>query len=105
MIDWSVCKVEEFSLEVDAEEIQEVGQQQLFPIRVFYKDGALAFLKSVPIRSEFYLQLCQREDWKKKLMTILNHRVKEEIAGRIRAKQMRIGDKLEFMESGRNNIV
>ncbi|MBN4077923.1 hypothetical protein JYT29_01185 [Nitrospina gracilis] len=105
MIDWSTCKLEDFSLEVDAEEIQEIGQRQMFPVRVFYKDGVLVFLTSVPIRSEFYLQLRQREDWKEKLMMILNQRVKDEIAERIRCQEMAIDDKLEFMESGRNTIV
>ncbi len=105
MIDWSTCKLEDFSLEVDAEEIQEIGQRQMFPVRVFYKDGTLAFFTSVPIRSEFYLQLRQRKDWKEKLMTILNQRVKDEIAERIRCQQMAIDDKLEFMELGRNAIV
>ena len=105
MINWSSCKLEDFSLEVDAEEIQEIGQRQMFPVRVFYKDGAFAFFTSVPIRSEFYLQLRQREDWKEKLMTILNQRVKDEIAEKIRCQQMAIDDKLEFIESGRNAIV
>ncbi len=104
-MDWTQCKPEDFSMEVDVEEIREVGQRQMFPVRVFYKDGSLAFLTSVPIRSEFYLQLRQREDWKEKLMTILNQRVKDEIAERIRCQQMAIDDKLEFMESGRNAIV
>lgn len=105
MLDWTNCKPEDFSMEVEAEEIQEVGQRQMFPVRVFYKDGELAFLKSIPLRSEFYLQLRQREDWKEKLMAILNQRVKEEIIERIRSKQMAIDDKLDFLESGRKAIM
>lgn len=104
-MDWSDCKLEDFSMEVDVEEIREVGQRQLFPVRVFYKDGEMAFIKSIPLRSEFYLQLRQREDWKEKLMTILNQRVKNEIAERIRSSQMTIDDKLDFIESGRSAII
>ncbi len=105
MLDWTICKPEEFSLEIDAEEIQEVRQQQMFPVRVFYKDGTLAFLKSIPLRSEFYLQLRQREDWKEKLMAILKQRVKDEIAERIRSSHITIDDKLGFIESGRSAII
>lgn len=104
-MDWSGCKIEDFSMEVDAVEIQQVGQRQMFPVRVFYKDGTLALFKSIPLQSEFYLQLRQREDWKEKLMAILNQRVKEEIVEKIRSKQIAIGDKLDFMESGRKVIM
>ena len=38
MLDWAKCKPEDFSMQVDVEEIQEVGQRQMFPVRVFYKD-------------------------------------------------------------------
>ena len=47
MIDWSQCRVEDFSLVVDGDEIQQVGQTQLFPVRVFYKGETFAFIKSV----------------------------------------------------------
>jgi hypothetical protein len=104
MIDWSQCRVEDFSLVVDGEEIQEVGQTQLFPVRVFYKEDTFAFMKSVPLRSEFYSQLRQRDDWKDRLMEILNNRVKEDIVSKIRAGSVGIDDKLELMAVGKNSI-
>lgn len=104
MMDWSVCKLEDFSMEVDVEGIQEIGKRQMFPVRVFFKDGTLAFLKSVPVRSEFYLQLRERNDWKEKLMTILNQRVQAEISERIRSRKMAIDDKLELIGLGRRVI-
>ena len=39
MLDWSNCRPNDFSFEIDAEEIQEIGQRQMFPIKVFYKDA------------------------------------------------------------------
>lgn len=103
-MDWGSCKLEDFSMEVDAEEIQEIGQQKMFPVHVFYKDGTLALLKSIPIRSDFYIQLRQREDWEEKLMGILKKRVKEDLAEKIRSKQMAVDEKLDFMEMGRSPI-
>ncbi|MBC8284338.1 MAG: hypothetical protein H8E32_11040 [Nitrospinae bacterium] len=105
MMDWNICKPDDFSMEVDVENIQEIGQRQMFPVRVFYKDGTLAFYKSIPLRSEFYLQLRGRKDWKEKLMVILNQRIKEEIGERIHSRQMGMDDKLEFIGSVRNAIV
>ncbi len=104
MIDWSQCTVNDFSLVVDVEEIQEVGQSQLFPVRVFYKGDTFAFMKSVPIRSEFYSQLRQKKDWKVRLMTILKNRVREDIDDKIRAKRIDIDDKLALMDIGANRI-
>ncbi len=104
MIDWSQCTVNDFSLVVDGEEIQEVGQSQLFPVRVFYKGDTFAFMKSVPIRSEFYSQLRQKKDWKVRLMTILKNRVREDIDDKIRAKRIDIDDKLALMDIGANRI-
>jgi len=98
------CKIEDFSMEVDAVEIQQVGQRQMFPVRVFYKDGTLALFKSIPLQTEFYFQLRQRKDWKEKLLAILNQRVKEELVEKIRSKQMVIDDKLDFIELGPNAI-
>ena len=104
MLDWSNCRPNDFSFEIDAEEIQEIGQRQMFPIKVFYKDGTLAFIKSIPLRSEFYWQLREREDWKEKLMAILKQRLKEEISQRTRSNQMTIDDKLEIIETSKKTI-
>jgi len=101
MIDWSQCRTEDFKLVVDGEEIQQVGQTQLFPVRVFYKGETFAFQKSVPLRAEFYAQLREREDWKEQLMEILKNRVREEIVERIRSSQIGIDDKLELMATSK----
>jgi|CryGeyStandDraft_13_1057135.scaffolds.fasta_scaffold120049_1 hypothetical protein len=101
MIDWSQCRTEDFNLVVDGEEIQQVGQTQLFPVRVFYKGETFAFQKSVPLRAEFYAQLREREDWKEQLMEILKNRVREEIVERIRSSQIGIDDKLELMATSK----
>lgn len=104
MIDWSQCRAEDFNLVVDGEEIQQVGQTQLFPVRVFYKGETFAFQKSVPLRAEFYAQLREREDWKERLMEILKNRVREEIDEKIHSNQIGIDDKLELMTVGKNRV-
>lgn len=104
MIDWSQCLATDFSLVVDGEEIQQVGQTQLFPVRVFYKGDTFVFTKSVPIRSDFYDQLRGKKDWKERLMIILKNRVREDIDEKIRSSRMGIDDKLALMNSGNNQI-
>lgn len=104
MIDWSQCKAEDFSLVVDGEEIQQVGQTQLFPVRVFYKGEIFAFMKSIPLRTEFYSQLREKEDWKERLMEILKNRVREEINEKIRTNRIGIDEKIELMDFGRERI-
>ncbi|MZH02250.1 MAG: hypothetical protein F3745_02270 [Nitrospinae bacterium] len=105
MIDWSQCKAEDFSLVVDGEEIQQVGQTQLFPVRVFYKGEVFAFMKSIPLRTEFYSQLREKEDWKERLMEILKNRVRDDIDERIRTNRVGIDEKLELMAVGRDRVV
>lgn len=105
MIDWSQCQVEDFSLVVDGEEIQQVGQTQLFPVRVFYKGEVFVFMKSIPLRAEFYSQLREKEGWKDRLMKILKNRVREDIVEKIRTNQIGIDEKLELMAIGRDRIV
>ncbi len=105
MLDWNNCGLDDFSFEINGEEIQEIGQRQMFPVKVFYKDGTLAFITSIPFRSEFYWQLRGREDWKEKLMAIIKQRLKVEITERIRSSQMTIDDKLEIIETGQKTIV
>jgi hypothetical protein len=104
MIDWSQCMAKDFSFVVDGEEIQQVGQTQLFPVRVFYKGDIFVFTKSVPIRSDFYGQLREKKDWKERLMVILKNRVREDIDEKIRSSRMGIDDKLALMNSGNNQI-
>jgi hypothetical protein len=104
MIDWSQCRAEDFSLVVDGEDIQEVGQTQLFPVRVFYQGETFVFMKSVPLRAEFYSQLRLRDDWMEQLLKILKNRVKEDINEKIRTSRMSIDDKLDLMAVGKNPI-
>ena len=104
MLDWKNCTPGDFSFQIDVDEIQELSQRQIFPVRVFFKDGTLAFVKSITLRSDFYLQLRQQEGWKEKLMEILKRRVKEDIDARINSMAMCLEDKLEFMGSGQNLI-
>jgi len=104
MIDWSQCQAKDFSLVVDGEEIHQVGQTQLFPVRVFYKGDVFAFTKSVSLRAEFYSQLREKEDWKECLMEILKNRVREDINEKIRSNQLGIDEKLELMDIGRDRI-
>jgi hypothetical protein len=104
MIDWSQCLATDFSLVVDGEEIQQVGQTQLFPVRVLYRGDTFVFTKSVPIRSDFYDQLRGKKDWKERLMIILKNRVREDIDEKIRSSRMGIDDKLALMNSGHNQI-
>ena len=105
MIDWNQCQVEDFSLVVDGEEIQQVGQTQLFPVRVFYKGEVFVFMKSIPLRTEFYSQLRVKDGWKDSLMEILKNRVREDIVEKIRTNQIGIDEKLELMAIGRDRIV
>ncbi len=104
MIDWSKCQTNDFSLVVDGEEIQQVGQTQLFPVRVFYKGEVFAFMKSVPLRAEFYAQLRKKDDWKECLMKILKNRVREDIVERIRSNHIDVDDKLELMTTSKDRI-
>ena len=104
MIDWSQCRAEDFSLVVEGEEIQQMGQTQLFPVRVFYKGETFAFMKSVLLRTEFYTQLRQRDDWKERLMEILTNRVREDIDEKIRSSRIGIDDKLDLMAFGKSPI-
>ncbi len=105
MIDWSQCQANDFSFVVDGEQIQQVGQTQLFPVRVFYKGEVFAFMKSVPLRTEFYSQLREKENWKECLMEILKNRIREDIDEKIRSNQLGIDEKLELMAIGKDRIV
>ena len=104
MIDWSQWQATDFSLVVEGDEIQRVGQTQLSPVRVFYKGETFAFMKSVPLRAEFYAQLRQRDDWKERLMEILQTRVRDDIDERIRSSRIGIDDKSDLMAFGKKQI-
>ena len=97
MIDWRNANLEEFSFDVDAEGIQQIGPSQVFPVKVHYKDGTPAFTCTVPVRAEFYRQLKQTADWETALLKILKSRVREEILQRKKQNPVPIEDKLQLI--------
>ena len=97
MIDWRNANLEEFSFDVDAEGIQQIGPSQVFPVKVHYKDGTPAFTCTVPVRAEFYRQLKQTADWEAALLKILKSRVREEILQRKKQNPVPIEDKLQLI--------
>lgn len=97
MIDWSHANLEEFTFDVDAEGIQQIGPSQVFPIKVYAQDGTPAFTCTIPVRAEFYRQLKQTADWEASLLKILKSRVREEIQKRIKQNPVPIEDKLQLI--------
>lgn len=97
MIDWKNAQLKDFTFDVDAEGIQEIGPSQVFPVKVHTKDGASAFTCAVPIRAEFYRQLKQTTDWEAALLKILKSRVREEILKRVKHNPVPIEDKLQLI--------
>ena len=82
MIDWQNVSLEDFNLEVDIEEVRDLGNSVVFPIKVIHKDGSVAFTKPVSIRAQFYSDLRRLPDWKRGLWKIFRTRIREELAER-----------------------
>lgn len=97
MIDWQNANLDDFTFDVDAEGIQEIGPSQVFPVKVHTQDGTSAFTCSVPVRAEFYKQLKQTADWEAALLKILKSRVREEILKRKKQNPVPIEDKLQLI--------
>jgi len=97
MIDWQNAKLEDFTFDVDAEGIQEIGLSQVFPVKVQTKDGAPAFTCTIPMRAQFYRQLKLTVDWEAALLKILKSRVREEILKRMKHNPVPIEDKLQLI--------
>jgi hypothetical protein len=97
MIDWQNTKLEDFTFDVDAEGIQEIGSSQVFPVKVQTKDGTPAFTCTIPMRAQFYRQLKQTADWETALLKILKSRVREEILKRMKHNPVPIEDKLQLI--------
>ena len=97
MIDWQNANLDEFTFDVDAEGIQEIGTSQVFPVTVHIQDGTPAFTCNVPVRAEFYKQLKQTADWEAALLKILKSRVREEILKRKKHNPVPIEDKLQLI--------
>jgi len=98
MIDWGKANPDDFSLQVESESIKEVGENYIFPVRVYHKEGDFAFIKSIPIRAEFYRELKSTKDWKSALTKIFQQRVKDEIITRTKFGRIPIEDKIAWIE-------
>jgi len=97
MIDWQNAKLNDFTFDVDAEGIQEIGLSQMFPVKVHNRDGMPAFTCTIPVRAGFYRQLKQTADWEAALLKILKCRVREEILKRMKHNPVPIADKLQLI--------
>lgn len=99
MIDWQKASLQEFSLEVDAEGIQELGPSVVFPLKVYYRNETLAFVHPVTLRAEFYEQLMGLPDGRGQLRRIFQSRLREELARRRAAPRVSIEDKVRFIQN------
>jgi hypothetical protein len=97
MIDWQSADLNDFTFDVDADGIQEMGLSQVFPVNVKTKDDTPAFTCAIPVRAEFYRQLKQTDDWEEALLKILKNRVREEILKRMKHNPVPIEDKLQLI--------
>jgi len=104
MIDWEKCKPEDFEIEVQGDEINQTGQSLIFPVRVYHKNGELAFSHGVSIRSDFYNQLKQKKRYQEDLMVIIQKRIRDEISRKIKSNDISIADKLGFMKMERKSL-
>jgi hypothetical protein len=98
MIDWNKATPEDFELRVEGEGIQESGNHIIFPVQVFHQDGTPAFLKSIPIRLEFYDALNKTADCKTALMKIIRQRVRDELAERLQPPSIPVADKVDWID-------
>ena len=97
MMDWQKVKIEELVFDVDVEGILDVGPTHVFPVRVLDAEGSVVFTQAVAIRSEFYRQLKETEDWESALMTLLKNRVHQEILQRKKQNRVSIEDKMRLL--------
>ena len=104
MIDWQKVRLDDFNLEVDSGEIRDSGISTVFPIRVMHKDGRVAFIKSVSIRSQFYSDLRSLPDWKSALWKIFYARIREELAVYRKRSSVSIEDKVSLMFDSRRTL-
>ncbi len=98
MIDWEKASPDDFTWQMEVESIQESGDSIIFPVRVYHKDGDLAFLKSVPIRADFYRDLKKTDDWKSALTKIFQQRVRDDLTARIQKVAVPIEDKIAWID-------
>ncbi len=104
MIDWTKCNEEDFEIEIQGDEVNQTGASLVFPIKVYHKDGELAFSQGVPIRADFYSQLIKRDHWQEDLMGILKRRIRDEISQRIKTQDISIEHKVDFLKMPRQSL-
>ena len=98
MIDWEKASPDDFRLQMEVESIQESGDSIIFPVRVYHKDGDFAFIKSVPIRADFYRDLKKTPGWKNALTKIFQQRVRDDLIARTKAGRISIEDKIAWID-------
>jgi len=82
---------------LDVSEIEELGKQIIFPVRVYLKETEeFIFIHNVCLRSEFFHELKATKDWEAQLRKIIKSRLREEIVKRSNGSQMAIEDKLKM---------
>jgi hypothetical protein len=104
MIDWSKTTLEEFELRIEGEGIQESGNHIIFPVQVYHRDGTAAFLKSIPIRSDFYEALKKTSGWKEALIKIFRQRVRDELSQKIREETVTVEEKIQFINEDKKAV-
>ncbi|MCH8313404.1 MAG: hypothetical protein IID17_10505 [Nitrospinae bacterium] len=104
MIDWEKCSPQDFEIEVQGDEVNQAGTSLIFPVKVYHKNGELAFSHGVPIRADFYRQLKQREGWQEDLMVIICKRVRDELNERLKKQEVSIEDKVDFFKMERQPL-
>ena len=69
----------------------------VFPVRVVH-EGETVFVKTIPIRADFFGELKTTKGWKESLLRIFRTRIKEEVIRRQKAARISIVEKIDFME-------
>jgi hypothetical protein len=99
MIDWKNSLPEHFHIEPDVEGIEDKKSHVVYPVRVFHTEsGEEALLTHITIKNPFHINLKELPDWKDRVMTILNSRVKQQLLQRIQAEPQPIGDLVQLMD-------
>jgi len=104
MIEWGKCKPEDFEIDVQGDEVNESGICLIFPVKIYHKNGDLAFSHGVSIRSDFFNQLKHKKGYQEDLMVIIQKRIRDEISRKIKSNDISIDDKLGFMKMKRQSL-
>lgn len=98
MIDYQNSRAEDFSIRVQAEDVQAANDRVLFPVRVVHKSGQAAFSRTFHLSLEFWHALRQTPGWQEALIRILKSRAREEIEKRRRAQPLAVSDRLALLD-------